>query len=652
MDKLLIMARLVHYASSISIAGLFAFLCFVAAPEPSERLRRRLLVLAFGALMLALVSGLGWLMVLSAKLSGRPLDAVLPQGVVTTVLTRTRFGQIWIARFVLAALLAVCVAARHRWPGRIASWAGLVLGAGTLGTLAWAGHGGATPGRPGELHLVADMLHLLAAGAWLGSLIPLALLLAAGRASDGAYWSGRARLAVLRFSVLAGASVVILVAAGLVNTWFLAGTVPALIGTLYGRLLLGKIAIFAIMVTIAAVNLMRMAPRLVSVGGGGLLTLWAAVGHLRRNALIEAGLGLCVLAIVGILGILPPGLHTEPGWPLPFRLDLGALPTRSEILLAMFASLAAACIIAAIATAAAGHYHRSMITAGGFVLCLALSGVMLQPAIEPAYPTSFYAPAEPYAPYSINRGGRLYAANCALCHGADGKGGGPAAAGLIKRPADLTAPHLFSHTPGDLFWWISNGLGDGAMPGFAKIISAAERWDVINFIRARAAGFMSREVGSEVSAAAAPAIPAFAFETDGRQQTLSGVLEAGPALLVLFSRPPSAQRLAQLAAAQTPLSAVGLKVLPIDLDRSGAPEAEPSAPLVGISGEVAAALGLFCAPDDGGETDLMLDRVGNVRARWTRSGRAGLPDAAAVAAVAVRVAQFSAAPVRHAGHAH
>ena len=52
-----------------------------------------------------------------------------------------------------------------------------------LASLAWAGHGGATPGRPGDLHLAADMLHLLAAGAWLGTLIPLALLLAETRRS-------------------------------------------------------------------------------------------------------------------------------------------------------------------------------------------------------------------------------------------------------------------------------------------------------------------------------------------------------------------------------------------------------------------------------------------------------------------------------------
>ncbi len=655
MDDYLIAARVVHYASTISLAGLFAFLCLVAAPDASGMLRRRLSVLGWASLVLALVSGLGWLLVLAAKLSGQPLDLVLPQGVVTIVLTRTRFGQVWLARFVLAMLLALCLFARQRWRARVLDWAGLALAGGMLGSLAWAGHGGATPGRPGELHLGADILHLLAAGAWLGSLIPLALLLAEARRIGDADWAALARRAVRRFSLLAAASVAILFAAGLVNTWFLAGTVPALIGTLYGRLLLGKIAIFATMVTFGAVNLLRMGPRL-APAAAGRPPLWAAaLGHLRRNALIEAGLGLIVLAIVGLLGILPPGLHTEPGWPLPFRLELGALAGPSETVLAIVAALACVCAVAAVATAAAGHYRATMIAGAGLALALGLGGIILRPTVEPAYPTSFYAPAEPYAAASVVHGVRLYAENCALCHGADGKGDGPAAAGLTVRPADLTAPHLFAHTPGDLYWWVSNGRAHGVMPGFAAVMSPAERWDVINFVRARAAGVLSGHIGPTVSTAATAAMPDFAFESDGRQHTLDNVLKTGPALLVLFGRPPAAARLAELAAAPEQIGG-GLRVLAVDLapvapGEARAPgEAEPPAPLVGVSADVLTTLSLFDIGNQG-ETDLLLDRAGNLRARWTGSSPGGLPDAATIAAATLQAARFPAAPVSHAGHA-
>ncbi len=171
------------------------------------------------------------------------------------------------------------------------------------------------------------------------------------------------------------------------------------------------------------------------------------------------------------------------------------------------------------------------------------------------------------------------------------KGDGPAAASLTVRPADLTAPHLFAHTPGDLFWWVSNGRDNGVMPGFAGIMSPADRWDVINFIRARAAGVLARQVGPQVSTAAMSTIPDFAFESGGRQQTLSGILETGPALLALFSRPPPAARLAQLAAAQKQIAA-RLQILAVDLASAPAPvETETSAPLVGVSADVAASSG-------------------------------------------------------------
>jgi putative copper resistance protein D len=653
MEDFLIAARAVHYASTISLAGVFAFLCLIAGPDVSPRLCRRLSVLAWASLALALGSGGAWLLFVSAQMSGQPIGAVLTQGVVGTVLNRTRFGQIWIWRFVLAMIVAALLVMPQRWRGPLWRWSGLAFAAGALASLEWAGHGGATPGRPGELHFAADMLHLVAAGAWLGSLIPFALLLSEARQS-GAQGAPAARRAVVRFSILAAASVVILFAAGLVNTWFLAGNIPALIGTGYGRLLLAKIAIFLTMATIGSVNLLRMAPRLAPAAGNIAPLVGAALGHLRRNALIEGGLGLVVLCIVAVLGILPPGLHTEPGWPLPFRFELAALQPPAVIALTIFGALGVISLVAGVATAAAGRYRLMTAAWGGLAISVALGALLVRPAIEPAYPTSFYAPAEPYAAASIEHGAKIYAENCTLCHGAGGKGDGPAAAAMTIHPADLTAPHLFAHTDGDLFWWVSHGKADGAMPGFAAVLSAADRWNVINFVRARAAGILSRDVGPNVSTAAAPAVPDFAFETNGHQQTLTRLLQAGPVLIALFAAPPPPARLARLAAVQRRFTAAGLQIIAADLNPNRVPQQEEpiSSPLVTVAPAGAATLGLFRSPADGDETDVMLDRAGNVRARWTANNKRGVPDAETLVSDAVRVAQFPAAPENHAGHAH
>ena len=408
MEGFLIAARAVHYSSTISLAGVFAFLCFVAGSQPWPRLHRRLSLLAGTSLVLAVLSGAAWLLFVSVQMSGQPIAATVRQGVVATVLHRTRFGQIWTLRLLLAVVLAALLVLPYGWRRGLWRWVGLAISACVLGSLAWAGHGGATPGRPGDLHLTADILHLLAAGAWVGSLVPLALLLSELRRDriDDASSTQMARRAVIRFSLLAAISVVVLFAAGLINTWFLASSVPALIGTEYGRLLLAKVALFLTMVTIAAVNLLRMTPRL-AIGIRHPLAA-AALSHLRRNALIEALFGLCVLCIVAKLGVLPPALHTKPGWPLPFRLEPAALAGPSRTALALLTASAIALVGAVVATAAARRYHAMTAACAGVVLCLAAGWLIARPAIEPAYPTSFYAPAEPYAAPSVEQGARLY----------------------------------------------------------------------------------------------------------------------------------------------------------------------------------------------------------------------------------------------------
>jgi mono/diheme cytochrome c family protein len=89
---------------------------------------------------------------------------------------------------------------------------------------------------------------------------------------------------------------------------------------------------------------------------------------------------------------------------------------------------------------------------------------------------------------SIARGKKLFQANCASCHGAGGKGDGPAGAALSPKPADLTAM-AGSHPDGDFAWKIEHGRG--AMPAWKATLSEAQIWDTVNFIQSlapRAAG--------------------------------------------------------------------------------------------------------------------------------------------------------------------
>jgi mono/diheme cytochrome c family protein len=81
---------------------------------------------------------------------------------------------------------------------------------------------------------------------------------------------------------------------------------------------------------------------------------------------------------------------------------------------------------------------------------------------------------------SVDRGAQLYRTHCASCHGEHGRGDGPAGASLDPRPTDLShaAAH---HKAGDLVWKIT--AGKGAMPGSKGVLTEAQTWDLVNFIK-------------------------------------------------------------------------------------------------------------------------------------------------------------------------
>ncbi|HXB44629.1 MAG TPA: c-type cytochrome [Puia sp.] len=80
----------------------------------------------------------------------------------------------------------------------------------------------------------------------------------------------------------------------------------------------------------------------------------------------------------------------------------------------------------------------------------------------------------------------LYVANCGPCHGEKGKGDGPASQGLNPRPADHTSAAVQGQTDGAIFWKLTEGRTP--MPGYKKIFSDQQRWELVNFIRTLAKG--------------------------------------------------------------------------------------------------------------------------------------------------------------------
>lgn len=645
MDGPLIAARAVHFAAQLSLAGLFAFVALIATPAHAhadlamrEGLRRKLSLVAWASLILALLSAIPWLFLVAQSMSGRSLSAVLGQRIFATVLTNTQFGHAWGLRFALLLLLIPFAArvGRHRTLDALAATLGAVLVAAT----AWQGHAGAEQGFVGAIEVGTDAVHLVAAGWWLGALLPLALLLAAVCQESDRQSASVARAATLAFSSLGLCCVTALLVSGTVSAWFLVGSVPALVGTLYGQLLLAKIALFLIMVSVAATNRLRLSPRLaVTDHGRKAIESRNAARRIARNALIEALLGLWVIAIVALLGTQVPGAHAQPWWPFPYRFGLDAINEVPD--LRKDAIGTAALALLGLVLIGFGSWRRQKLAvATGLVLFLGLGWRPIQLMMIAATPTSYYAPSEPYAVRAIIAGGKLYTQHCVACHGRAGLGDGPLAAELPIAPADLTT-HLSAHRDGDLFWFISAGMDGGVMPPYAATLDETQRWDVIAALRAHAATVEFEPLSADVATEPAPLAPDFSFAAeDGAPGTLKALL-ARDAVLLVFASASGSPFAAQLQDRRSVLAENGVSLLVVTDDpdvRSVYAFYDPKHPRRGAEPVPVVAF--------------LIDRDGYIRASWHPDDKPDWGDLATLTREITAMAQLKLAPPTQSGHVH
>src|SRR4029077_2323666 len=166
----LALVRGLHFAATLLACGTVVFLVLVAEPASGKirsdfaALRHQLNVLTWLALTVAALSGAAWLALLASDILGTSLADVCLHGGVWPVLFDTRFGLVWCVRLALAFLLGFLILRPATRGFQIVTVVALTA------SPALVGHAGATPGVGGDVHLMSDMVHLLAAGAWLGGL--------------------------------------------------------------------------------------------------------------------------------------------------------------------------------------------------------------------------------------------------------------------------------------------------------------------------------------------------------------------------------------------------------------------------------------------------------------------------------------------------
>jgi len=204
----------------------------------------------------------------------------------------TSFGEIWLLRFALSlAAVAVALGVRlgvgPRSKERARSTLLLLLSGLVLLSNAGAGHAQALVSAPSTLTAIAwEGLHLLAAGAWIGGLLPLLVSIGGSKATE------TGSIKVLRsFSFHGQWMVGLLLLGGFATLAVLMGawgvSLQALSASLYGDTLIVKHSLIAAMVVVAAVNRFILLPQL-ETGG-------ARISDIRWTIGLE-----CVLAALGI----------------------------------------------------------------------------------------------------------------------------------------------------------------------------------------------------------------------------------------------------------------------------------------------------------------------------------------------------------------
>jgi putative copper resistance protein D len=308
-DGPMVVIRAIHFAATAIAAGAVIFRMLVAAPSLHSApiliraaVERRIRAVMWISLAIAVVTGLIWLLQQTVSMSGQPLGEAISSGAFLDVVNATGFGFATEVRLLLAMALAICLAYERIM---LLRWFAFASAIGLVAAIAWTGHAASTPSELGYMHLASDALHLTAAATWLGGLICLALLLSLIR-GDQALASQQFD-AVRRFSALGIASVAALITSGIISAWILVGSIRALVGSDYGRLLMLKLAAFAVMLAFAAANRVWLTPQLAPAVKTGERS--CAAHALTRNTMFEIALGFLIFCIVGVLGTLHPAVH-------------------------------------------------------------------------------------------------------------------------------------------------------------------------------------------------------------------------------------------------------------------------------------------------------------------------------------------------------
>ncbi|MBB5746312.1 MULTISPECIES: copper homeostasis membrane protein CopD [Brevundimonas] len=295
-DLTVVGLRWLQFAAAVLALGLPLFHGF-GLSEPGPPSVRRAAVIA--GLVLA-VTAMGGLLAQTAMMAGGWTAGVDPAAL-GYVVQSTSLG---IAHVVRAGLAMLGVATLVAWRRKSGELIAILAFAGAVASFAWSGHGAASEGSLGLLHLAADIAHALAACVWIGALAGFCLLLIRPSTRE----VGATARSLAGFASIGTVTVAVLVITGLINAAFLIGAegLVHISSSTWGLLLIAKLVLFAVMVGLAAHNRFNLTPAL-SRAVEAQTDADDAVRRLRTSIGLEMLAGFALLGLVAAMGVqMPP----------------------------------------------------------------------------------------------------------------------------------------------------------------------------------------------------------------------------------------------------------------------------------------------------------------------------------------------------------
>ncbi|MCX7620425.1 MAG: copper resistance protein CopC [Acidimicrobiales bacterium] len=326
-----IAGRFLAYAGGLLASGLAVFVTFAhAGVDDLTRFNRIILGAAAAAL-------LGQLLVIIAQASLATGSGLAVIGDAETVFKALRGELGWSSALLIVGLAAAIGASRvgSEIAGQSVAFNGLLATAIAYGV--W-GHTTVAPHR--WLVISSDVVHAATAATWFGGLVGIVVVLRSGAATadEARRGSGLADLAeaattVSRFSTIATVSIVLLVVAGFVLSWSELGSLRALFSSTYGRSLLVKIGVAAVVIGLGAFNHFRLVPAVVGETGEYLPSVRQGWRRLRVTVSVEAAALVLVLLVTAVLVNLTPGRSATDAQAVgPVELTKPLGPYRANLL--------------------------------------------------------------------------------------------------------------------------------------------------------------------------------------------------------------------------------------------------------------------------------------------------------------------------------